>query len=332
MRVYRTTRAAFQVMTARPTDHAVKRFLALAGIVTAGVLSQGAMWIGCPPPAAPPRLDPLALERVAENLYVIKGGGGNTAALVTEAGVLLVDTKLPGYGRGILEQLRTVTDKPVTTIVNTHSHADHVGGNSFLAAADIVAHENTRAHMLEFADRTGVSEPHSAATRTFRDRLVVTSGTQNIELHYFGSGHTDGDVLVVFPALRIVHSGDLFADQTLPVIDASLGGSALALADTLTSAYKRLADVDTVITGHGAVVPWKAFGEYAAFNTHLADWAKPQWAEGVSDEQAAARFQLPPAFSHYRVPQWRLRQHLALIFDELRKPAEPPRRWRGGVG
>lgn len=316
----------------RWTDNAMKRFLVLVGIVAAGVLSQGAMWIGCPPPAAPSRLEPLTLERVTENLYVIRGGGGNTAALVTEAGVVLVDTKLPGYGRGILEQLRTVTDKAVTTIVNTHTHADHVGGNAFMAVSDVVAHENTRAHMLEFADRTGVLEPHSVPTRTFRDRLVVTSGTQNIELHYFGPGHTNGDVLVVFPALRIVHAGDLFADQSLPVIDAERGGSALALAETLTSAYKRLADVDTVITGHGAVMPWKAFGEYAAFNAHLAEWTKQQWADRVSDEQAAAQFPVPPAFSHYRVQRWRLRQHVERIFDELQKPAAPPRRWWGGAG
>lgn len=309
----------------------MRRFLVLLGIVSAGVLSQGAMWIGCSRPDPPPRPAQLTQARVADDLYVIKGGGGNTAVFVTDAGVVLVDTKLPGNGRGILEQVKGLTDRPITTIINTHTHADHVGGNAFLAVADVVAHENTRAHMLAFAERTGVSEPHSTPTRTFRDHLVVTSGTQKIELHYFGPGHTDGDIVVVFPSARTAHSGDLFVDQSLPVIDGGHGGNALAFAETLTTAHGRIAGVDQVITGHGDVLTWKDFGEYAAFNRHLSEWAKQQWGERVSDEEAAARFRLPPAFSHYRVPEWRLRQHLALIYDELQRPPVPPYRWWGGV-
>lgn len=310
----------------------MRRILVLLGLVAAGLVSQGAMWIGCSRPEPPPRPAQLTLEPVADDLYLIRGGGGNTAVLVTDAGVVLVDTKLPGNGRGLLEQVKLVTDKPITTIINTHTHADHVGGNSFLAVADVVAHENTLARMVAFGERAGMTEPHSTPTRTFRDRLVLSIGAHDIELHYFGRGHTDGDVVVVFPSARVAHSGDLFAEQMLPVIDSDNGGSALALSKTLASAYEQISGVTKVITGHGDVLAWKDLGEYAAFNKHLSEWAKHQWRAGASDEDAAARFLLPPAFSHYRVPAWRLRQHMASIFDELQKPGVPPRRWWGGVG
>ena len=69
------------------------------------------------------------IEQVKSNLYVITGGGGNTAAFVTAGGVVVVDTKNPGWGSAILDKIRTVTDKPVTMIVNTHTHGDHVGSN-----------------------------------------------------------------------------------------------------------------------------------------------------------------------------------------------------------
>src|SRR5207247_5230805 len=85
------------------------------------------------------------IERVKDNLYVIKGGGGNTAAFITGKGVVVVDTKVPGWGQAILDKIKSVTDKPVTTIINTHTHGDHVGSNSeFPATVEIIAHETSK--------------------------------------------------------------------------------------------------------------------------------------------------------------------------------------------
>src|SRR5438093_6333709 len=87
-----------------------------------------------------PRIPPTgAIKKVRDNLYVIPGAGGNTTVFVTQGGVVLVDTKLPNNGEAILTQVRAVTDKPVTTIVNTHSHPDHVGSNDYFpASVDVV--------------------------------------------------------------------------------------------------------------------------------------------------------------------------------------------------
>jgi cyclase len=94
------------------------------------------------PPADPA---PLKTQKVRDNLYMIVGKGGNTAVFVTDAGVVVVDTKNPGNGQAILDQIKTVTSKPVTMIINTHTHSDHVGNNAeFPAAVDFVAQENTK--------------------------------------------------------------------------------------------------------------------------------------------------------------------------------------------
>jgi glyoxylase-like metal-dependent hydrolase (beta-lactamase superfamily II) len=114
----------------------------VAGIA-AGVLRAHGQAAGASQPPAE-----AGIEKVRDNLFVITGGGGNTAAFVTANGVVVVDTKLAGWGQAILDKIRTVTDKPVTHIINTHTHGDHVGSNEFFpASVEIVAHENTAANI-----------------------------------------------------------------------------------------------------------------------------------------------------------------------------------------
>src|SRR5690606_12653201 len=131
-----------------------------------------------------PGISPI--EHVAGNVYKIFGGGGNTLVFVMSDGVALVDTKLPNFGEAILAEVRKVTDLPVTTIINTHSHPDHVGSNQFFKdhrpTVAVVAQANSAARM---AQATGPF-PANPATRTYDDRLTLGSGADRIDLHYFG--------------------------------------------------------------------------------------------------------------------------------------------------
>ena len=218
----------------------------------------------------------IQVDHVKDNLYVLRGGGGNTAAFVTAAGVVLVDTKLPGWGKPILEKLREITDKPVTTLINTHTHFDHVGGNvDFPAAVEVVAHENTTALMREMRPVTGGPEQPNVfkdsngrglPQRSFKDRLTVGTGNDRIDLHYFGRAHTSGDAWIVFPALRVVHAGDVFPNKGIPMLDPSNGGSGLEYPQTISKAVAGLKDVDTVITGHFettlTMADLKLYGEF----------------------------------------------------------------------
>ncbi|MGZ7079301.1 MAG: MBL fold metallo-hydrolase, partial [Thermoanaerobaculia bacterium] len=196
----------------------------------------------------------------------IRAGGvdlptaGTTAAFITANGVVLVDTKLPGWGKPIIDKLKDITDKPVTTIINTHTHMDHVSGNvDFPATVEVIAHENTAKLMREMRPVTGgpaqpnvfaENEGRGLPTRTFTDRMTIGGGEERIELYYFGRAHTSGDAWVVFPALRVLHSGDAFAHKGVPVLDAKNGASGVEYPLTLARAIATLTDIDTVITGH----------------------------------------------------------------------------------
>ena len=183
----------------------------------------------------------VEVEQLEDNLFVLRGGGGNSAVFVTSDRVVLVDTKMAGWGRLLLDKITELTPNPVTTIINTHTHFDHMSGNvEFPATVDIVGHENTQRLMREWNLIAGfgfagdnvfdASDGRGITTRTFRDRMTLGSGADQIDLYYFGRGHTGGDAWVVFPSLRTVHAGDMFPSKTVPVMDANNGGSGVGPA------------------------------------------------------------------------------------------------------
>ena len=131
----------------------------------------------------------------------------------------------------IADKIKTVTPKPVTTVIDTTPSADHTGGNDFFAAtAEIIAQQNTRANM-ERLDLFKGDRARALPKRTYADKMSMFEGKDRIELRYFGVGTTNGDTCVVFPDLRVAYLGDLFPGKMLPAIDASNGGSGVTLPD-----------------------------------------------------------------------------------------------------
>src|SRR5688500_18178459 len=106
----------------------MKRAMVLGILVAAGAMSMTVAAFK-QPPAGQPAARVVEVEKLKDNLYVMRGGGGNSAVLITANGVVVVDTKTPGWGQPLLDKIKSVTDKPVTTIINTHTHGDHVSGN-----------------------------------------------------------------------------------------------------------------------------------------------------------------------------------------------------------
>src|SRR5688572_14070232 len=204
-----------------------------------------------------PKIPLPELTRLKENLYVIESAavgtaftGGNIGVFIMDKGVAIVDTKLAGYGPTILERIRKVTPKPVTTIINTHTHGDHTGSNpGFAATVEIVAHENTKANM-EKMDAFKAAGAAFLPKRTYKDRLTLFSGKDQIDLYHFGAGHTNGDTFIYFPALRTLQAGDMFPWKDAPFIDRGNGGSGVAWPATLAKLLSAVKDVDTVIPGH----------------------------------------------------------------------------------
>jgi cyclase len=275
----------------------------------------------------PARVVKMQTLNVSDNLYLLSGGGGNTLALATDDGVVLIDTKLAGWGRPILESIKAVTDKPVTMIINTHTHGDHTGSNpEFPTAVQIVAHENTKTNMQKMTAFTGANGKF-LPNRTFEDRLSLLDGIDQIDVYYFGAGHTNGDAVVVFPAKRVAHLGDLFPSKSAPVIDTANGGSGVAYPTTLSRAVATLDGVVTrVVTGHGAVPPGSPIRglttlddlkEYADFNRDFLTAVRAAAAAGKTPEAAAASLALPERYKDYAMD--RAKDDVAIIYREIQK-------------
>jgi glyoxylase-like metal-dependent hydrolase (beta-lactamase superfamily II) len=296
----------------------------ILGMVVGGGLAAIAVFAQAPQPspapAAAPRFPPIeSIETIATNLYRVTGEGGNTAVFVRGDGVLLVDTKLANNGQKILDQVRKVTDLPVTHIVNTHTHGDHTGSNSFFpASVEVVTQENTSANMAKMPAFQAADGRVGLPDRTFKDKMTLFSGRESVDLYYFGAGHTNGDAFIVFRDARVMHSGDIFATKGLPLLDVNNGGSGVAIGDTLTKAADGIDNVERVITGHTDTLPWQDFVDYGEFNRLFLEHARASRTAGKTAEQAAADLRLPAKFSGYNLTgRGGPATNLQIIYDEL---------------
>jgi glyoxylase-like metal-dependent hydrolase (beta-lactamase superfamily II) len=251
--------------------------------------------------APPGRL--VDVTRVKENLYMMAGGGGNTAVLVTDNGVVVVDTKLPGWGQPVLEKIKGLTDKPITTIINTHTHPDHVSGQIEYPGAnvEVVAHETTKANMEKMDAFKQANNAKWLPSKTFKDKTSLGAGKDRIDLYYFGPAHTGGDAWVVFPTLRVIHAGDVFAGKSNPLVDVNNGGSQVHYPETLAKAVAGLKDADFVITGHSTLMTFNELKEYAAFMKDFVAWAQAEKKAGKTVEAAAAEYKVPDKYKGYMV-------------------------------
>jgi cyclase len=302
----------------------MRRPATLSAIIILGLVVTGlSAW---QQPAAPRVIE---VDKLADNLYLLRGGGGNTAAFVTEAGVVIVDSKLPGWGQALLESVKTFTDKPVTTVINTHTHYDHTNGQvEFPATVAVIAHANTKTYMEQsnpvyglqtgpqpnpFRDAGGRGYP----TRTFTDTLTIGSGAERVDLHFFGRAHTGGDAFVVFPALRVMHAGDVFPAKDLPIMDMNNGGSGIAYPDTLDKAAA-LSGVDRIINGHSPQPSTPAdLREYAAFIRDFVATVQAGKQAGRTIDEVVAGWQTPARYQGYAPPRpERVRADVEVIWKE----------------
>jgi glyoxylase-like metal-dependent hydrolase (beta-lactamase superfamily II) len=321
----------------------MKRRLVLGTIVAAGALSTAVTALQQPPagrgrqgggPAdQTPSAAALTVDKVRDNMFVLRGGGGNTAVFITANGVVLVDTKIAGWGRPIIERVKELTDKPITTIINTHTHYDHAEGNvEFPATVEVVTHENTAKLMPEMRDVYGGqttgrgrnvfrdNKGRGLPTRTFKDRMTLGSGNDRIELHYFGRAHTMGDAFVVFPALRVLHTGDAFPNKGIPIMDINNGGSGVEYADTVAKAAG-LQNIETVITGHNATTLAIADVKmYSEFIREFVGAVRAAKKAGQSIDDIVNAWKVPERFTAagYSQPMpARLRSNVEVIWKEL---------------
>ena len=235
--------------------------LALASALKSAAYAQGAQ---APPPPGPPP----TLIKVKDDLYVLQNQantmgdliayGGNATILLTDAGVLLIDSKSDREHDDLIAKLKTLTDKPIRYVILTHNHADHTGGAAKLQAmgATLLISAEDRENMAR-GGQPGVPD------LSYIGQAQITLGGKTAELYQF-RGHTRGDTAVYFPQQRVIVLGDLLttAETIPPIVNYADGGSWSDWRKSIDQILRM--DFDTVIPGHGPMITKSQLAESRA--------------------------------------------------------------------
>jgi cyclase len=196
--------------------------------------------------------------KVAGNVYMLTGAGGNIGVSVGDDGIVVVDDQYAPLAPKIEAALKTITDRPLRFILNTHYHGDHTGGNEhFGKTAPIVAHENVRKRLASGVSRGGEVVPPSPAGAlpvvTFNDTLTIHLNGEDVRAVHMPHGHTDGDAVIWFTKSNVVHMGDDYFNGVFPFVDRDNGGSVRGLIENVAQVIATIPDDAKVIPGHGAL-------------------------------------------------------------------------------
>lgn len=204
----------------------------------------------------------IKATKVAGNIYMLQGAGGNIGVSAGADGILIVDDQYAPLAPKIKAALAGISDKPVRFVLNTHHHGDHTGGNEiFGESAPIIAHTNVRKRLSSRPDGTP-AVPKSLPVITFDHHLTVHINGEDIRAVHFPNGHTDGDSVIFFTKSNVVHMGDNYFAGRLPFVDIDSGGSVRGLIRNLDKVIAELPADVKVIPGHGPLSTLADLAEY----------------------------------------------------------------------
>ena len=222
--------------------------------------------------------------KIDDRFYVVLGGGGNTAVLIADDGVLVVDTKFWRAGRQLPGIISALTDKQVKVIINTHYHADHTHGNpQYTPGTTVIAQRHTREHLLALDKAFWEVEPAWSLlpAEMVDDEKQLQFGDETVRIIHPGRGHTDGDVVVYFTKRRIMATGDLFINGRYPRIDLRGGGSGREWPATLDKVLA-ISDVTQYVPGHGPLAERAAVVRFQSYLRSLVTQVEERAAQGRS--------------------------------------------------
>lgn len=209
----------------------------------------------------------LTVEKLTEKIHVIQGAGGNIAVLSGDEGVLVVDDGVNSAAPEVLAAIRTISDKPIRFVINTHWHPDHAGSNTTVGAnTTILAHDVTRARLKKGAGAASTAPvpPAALPNVTIKNETRLYLNGETIQIIPLPGGHTDGDVIVSFVDSNVVHLGDIFFAGRFPLIDTDGGGSLRQLESNLDFLIKELSPKARLIPGHGPVSDVEGLRQFMA--------------------------------------------------------------------
>ncbi len=225
--------------------------------------------------------------KVAGNVYMLQGGGGNIGVSVGPDGILIVDDQFAPLADKIRAALKTLGDGKLKFVLNTHYHGDHTGGNAaFGPEAPIIAQTNVRKRLSEeqkskFFNRTTPPSPKEALpVITFDQAVSVFFNGEEIKVIHFPHGHTDGDSVIFFTGSNVVHMGDDFFNGKFPVVDLEAGGDIDGLIKNVTDIIAKLPAGVKIIPGHGPLSDVDGLKEFRRMLVETSDIVRKRIAAG----------------------------------------------------
>jgi glyoxylase-like metal-dependent hydrolase (beta-lactamase superfamily II) len=230
--------------------------------------------------------------KVAGNIYMLQGAGGNIGVSVGSDGILIVDDQFAPLAKKIKAALKTLGEGKLKFVLNTHWHGDHTGGNAvFSPEAPIIAHDNVRKRLSteqksEFFKSTTPASPKEALpVITFDQSLSVHFNDEEIKVIHFPQGHTDGDSVIFFTRSNVVHMGDDFFAGRFPFVDLESGGTVQGLAKNVGEIITKLPTDVKLIPGHGPISTLDDLKRYHRMLVETTDLVQKKMAAGKTVDQ-----------------------------------------------
>ncbi|WP_417799532.1 MBL fold metallo-hydrolase [Tenacibaculum sp.] len=247
----------------------------------------------------------ITSEKLTENIYVLKGQGGNIGIFVGENGVFMIDDQFAPLSKKILATIKTITTKPITYLINTHWHGDHTGGNANFQkeGAVIVSHENVRKRMSIEQVIRGKKRPASPKEAlpviTFSKDIQFYIDEEPIMITHIHNAHTDGDALVYFGNSNVLHVGDAYFQGKFPYIDLNSGGTIDGYIDGIEKIIMIADDATKIIPGHGNVSSEKELKVYLSMLKDLKNTIISEIEKGASLEEVKNNSLLTEKYKNY---------------------------------
>ncbi|MBS1809281.1 MAG: MBL fold metallo-hydrolase [Acidobacteria bacterium] len=225
----------------------------------------------------------IKTQKVAGNVYMLEGSGGNIGVSAGPDGMLIIDDQFAPLADKIKTALKSLNSGQLKFLLNTHHHGDHTGGNEIFGKDTlIVAHTNVRKRLE--------SKPKEAQPVVTYDKSIsVHFNGEEVQAMYFANGHTDNDSIIYFTKSNVAHFGDTFSPGRFPFVDLSGGGDVDGLVSSLSEAINRLPADVKIIPGHGSVLTLEDVKSYRDMIADTADIVRKQMAAGKTMDQIKAQ-------------------------------------------
>ena len=203
----------------------------------------------------------IKTTKLADNVYYLEGSGGNIGVSVGDDGVFIIDDQYAPLSEKIIAAIKAISNKPIRFVFNTHHHGDHTGGNQNMGkgGAVIVSHDNVRTRLAAGFTNNDLTKALTAEQRvglpviTFENSVDFHLNGHDIHVQHVQPAHTDGDSIVVFKDLNLIHTGDVFRTVAYPRADANGGGSLLGILAVYEQLIAMGNDNTRYLPGHGVV-------------------------------------------------------------------------------